>query len=131
VDKKVEIACGLIEKAAAHGIAQERLFIDPLVLALSAVTDALSGFTDTIRRIRERHGGVKFTSGLSNISYGMPSRKHINRAFLSYAVEAGMDSAIMDPTNREMYAAILAAEVLLGRDKHCRKYNGAFRAGRL
>jgi 5-methyltetrahydrofolate--homocysteine methyltransferase len=42
-----------------------------------------------------------------------------------------MDSAIMDPTNREMYAAILAAEVLLGRDKHCRKYNGAFRAGRL
>jgi 5-methyltetrahydrofolate--homocysteine methyltransferase len=131
VDKKVEIACALIDKAASHGIAEERLFLDPLVLALSAVGDALLGFTDTIRRVRQRHTGVKFTSGLSNISYGMPSRKHINRVFLSYAVEAGMDSAIMDPTNKEMYAAILASEVLLGRDKHCRKYNGAFRAGRL
>jgi 5-methyltetrahydrofolate--homocysteine methyltransferase len=131
VDKKVEIACGLIDKAAKYGIAEERLFLDPLVLALSAVGDALSGFTDTIRRVRQKHAGVKFTSGLSNISYGMPSRKHINRTFLSYAVEAGMDSAIMDPTNKEMYAAILASEVLLGRDKHCRKYNGAFRAGRL
>jgi 5-methyltetrahydrofolate--homocysteine methyltransferase len=131
VDKKAEIGCSLIEKAAKYGIGEERLFIDPLVLAMSAVNDALLAFTGTIRRIRERHGKVKFTSGLSNISFGMPARKHINRVFLSYAIEAGMDSAIMDPANREMYATILAAEVLLGRDKHCRKYNGAFRAGRL
>jgi 5-methyltetrahydrofolate--homocysteine methyltransferase len=130
-DKKTRIACSLIEKAAEHGIAEERLFIDPLVLALSAVNNALTGFTESIRRIREKHPGVKFTSGLSNISYGMPARKYINRGFLAFAMEAGMDSAIMDPTSKEMYAALLAAEVLLGQDRYCRNYNQAYRAGRL
>jgi 5-methyltetrahydrofolate--homocysteine methyltransferase len=130
-DKKTRIACALIEEAATYGISEERLFIDPLVLALSAVNNALTGFTESIRGIREKHPGVKFTSGLSNISYGMPARKYINRIFLAFALEAGMDSAIMDPTSREMYAALLAAEVLLGRDKYCRIYNRAYRAGRL
>jgi 5-methyltetrahydrofolate--homocysteine methyltransferase len=129
--KKTSIACSLIEKAAEYGIAEERLFIDPLVLALSAVNDALTGFTESIRDIRKKHPGVLFTSGLSNISFGMPARKYINRIFLALAIEAGMDSAIMDPTSREMYAALLAAEVLLGRDKYCRNYNRAYRAGRL
>jgi 5-methyltetrahydrofolate--homocysteine methyltransferase len=130
-DKKTDIACSLIEKAAEHGIAEDRLFIDPLVLALSAVNDALTGFTESIRQIREKHPGVHFTSGLSNISFGMPARKYINRGFLAFALEAGMDSAIMDPTSKEMYAALLAAEVLLGRDKYCRNYNQAYRSGRL
>jgi 5-methyltetrahydrofolate--homocysteine methyltransferase len=130
-DKKTQIAWALIEKAAEYGIAPERLFIDPLVLALSAVNNALPGFTESIRQIRSKHPAVHFTSGLSNISFGMPARKYINRGFLAFAIEAGMDSAIMDPTNKEMYAALLAAEVLLGRDKRCRNYNGAYRAGRL
>ncbi|MDR2053111.1 MAG: dihydropteroate synthase [Treponema sp.] len=130
-DRKVEIACSLIEEAAKHGIAEQNLYIDPLVLALSAVNDSLSGFTESIRKIRSKHQDVKFTLGLSNISYGMPARKYINRFFLAFALEASMDSAIMDPTSKEMYAALLAAEVLLGRDRHCRNYNKAFRAGRL
>jgi 5-methyltetrahydrofolate--homocysteine methyltransferase len=130
-DKKTQIACSLIEQAAGYGIAEERLFIDPLVLALSAVNDALTGFIESIRQIRQQHPDVHFTSGLSNISFGMPVRKYINRGFLAFAMEAGMDSAIMDPTSKEMYAALLAAEVLLGRDKYCRNYNRAYRAGRL
>jgi 5-methyltetrahydrofolate--homocysteine methyltransferase len=130
-DEKTRIAWALIEKAAEYGIAPERLFIDPLVLALSAVNSALTSFTESIRQIRSKHPAVHFTSGLSNISFGMPARKYINRGFLAFAMEAGMDSAIMDPTSKEMYTALLATEVLLGRDKHCRNYNGAFRAGRL
>jgi 5-methyltetrahydrofolate--homocysteine methyltransferase len=130
-DKKAEIACTLIEDAEKYGIAEENLYVDPLVLALSAVNDSLLGFKEAIGKIREKHPCVHFTSGLSNISYGMPARKYINRLFLAFALEAGMDSAIMDPTGKEMYAALLAAEVLLGRDKHCRNYNRAFRAGRL
>jgi 5-methyltetrahydrofolate--homocysteine methyltransferase len=130
-DKKTQIAWALIEKAAEHGIAPERLFIDPLVLALSAVNNALTGFTESIRQIRDKYPAAHFTSGLSNISFGMPARKYINRGFLTFAIEAGMDSAIMDPTSKEMYAALLTAEVLLGRDRRCRNYNGAYRAGRL
>jgi hypothetical protein len=106
-------------------------FIDPLVMALSAMNNALAGFAESVREIRKKHPDVKFTSGLSNISYGMPARKYINRGFLAFALEAGMDSAIMDPTGKEMYAALLAAEVLLGRDKRCQNYNRAYRSGRL
>jgi 5-methyltetrahydrofolate--homocysteine methyltransferase len=129
--KKAEIASSLIVKAGEHGISEDRLYVDPLVMAVSAVNNALAAFVDAIRLIREKHGGAHFTSGLSNISYGTPARKNINRGFLFYAIEAGMDSAIMDPVNKDMYAAILTAELLLGRDKHSRNYNKAFRAGRL
>jgi 5-methyltetrahydrofolate--homocysteine methyltransferase len=130
-EKKAEIASSLIVKAGAYGIGEDRLYVDPLVMAVSAVNNALAVFVDAIRLIREKHGGVCFTSGLSNISYGTPARKNINRGFLFYAIEAGMDSAIMDPADKGLYAAILTAELLLGRDKHSRNYNKAFRAGRL
>jgi 5-methyltetrahydrofolate--homocysteine methyltransferase len=129
--QKAEIASSLIVKAGEHGIGEDRLYVDPLVMAVSAVSNALPAFIDAIKLIREKHGGTHFTSGLSNISYGTPARKNINRGFLFYAIEAGMDSAIMDPTNRDLYAAILTAELLLGRDKHSRNYNKAWRAGRL
>lgn len=52
---------------------------------------------------------VKITSGLSNISFGMPYRKIVNLCFLTIAVFSGMDSAIMDPCNKDMLAALLAA----------------------
>ena len=130
-DKKVEIAGVLIDKAKFYGISEDRIFIDPLVLALSAVNDALLSFTETLSRVRAKYANVKFTSGLSNISFGMPNRKLINRNFLAYAIEAGMDSAIMDPTNKDIYSTILASEVLLGKDKYCKNYNRAYRKGRL
>jgi len=130
-DKKVEIGSRLIEKAGEYGIAHERLLIDPLVLSLAAVNDSLLNFLEAIRQLKAIYPGVGFTSGLSNISFGMPKRKYVNRNFLVLALAAGMDSAIMDPTNDDMFATILAAEVLLGRDKYCRSYNTAFRKGRL
>jgi 5-methyltetrahydrofolate--homocysteine methyltransferase len=67
--------------------------------------------------------------GLSNISFGLPARSFINRAFLTLALQAGLDSAIIDPLDREMAAALVAAELVLGRDRHCLRYTRAFRAG--
>lgn len=129
--RKTEIAFELIEKAAAYGIGPERIYIDPLVLALSAVNDSMLNFMEAIRNIKAKYPTVKITSGLSNISYGMPYRKIVNQNFLALALSAGMDSAIVDPTNRDTYATILAAEALLNQDRFCRKYNKAYRAGRI
>lgn len=129
--KKVDIASGLIDQAAEYHIDQERIFIDPLVLSLSAINDAMLNFMEAIRRIREKYPNVHFTSGLSNISYGMPYRKIVNQNFLSLALSVGMDSAIMDPTNRDMYATVLAVEALMNQDRCCRKYNKAYRAGKI
>lgn len=130
-EHKAAIGLHLIEKAEAYGIAPDRIFIDPLVLSLSVVGEALLSFTQTLRQIRENYPTVHFTSGLSNISFGMPKRKLINQNFLAFALEAGMDSAIMDPTDKVMRAEIFAAEAILGRDKFCRAYNRAYRRGAL
>ena len=129
--RKSAIAQTLIEKADAYSIAQDRLFIDPVVLALSAVNSALITFMEAVRSIKAAFPLVHITSGLSNISFGMPCRKLINQSFLALAMSAGMDSAIIDPTNRETAATILAVEVLLGKDAFCRRYNVAYRKGLL
>ena len=131
VETKVGIAFAIIEKASGFGIAPERFFIDPLVLSLATANDSMLQFIESIRRIRDKYPSVRFTSGLSNISYGMPARKLVNRNFLTLALSAGMDSAIMDPLNKEMMETVLAAEALLGRDRHCRNYNKAYRAGKI
>ncbi len=129
VESKVRIGIDLIEKAAKYGISEDRVYIDPLVMALSAVNDSFICFSETIKELKKVYPNVKTTSGLSNISFGMPYRKAINLHFLTLAIYAGMDSAIIDPTNRDVTTSVLATEALLNRDKHCRKYTVAYRKG--
>jgi 5-methyltetrahydrofolate--homocysteine methyltransferase len=130
-DTKAKIGLSLIEKAAKYGINPERIYIDPLVLSVSAVSDAMLQFMKAIELIKTHYPTVHYTSGLSNISYGMPVRSLINRNFLTLALSAGMDSAILDPLNASIMETLLAVEVLLDKDKHCRNYNKAYRAGKI
>ncbi|MEG1497320.1 MAG: methyltetrahydrofolate cobalamin methyltransferase [Clostridiales bacterium] len=127
--KKVEIAGALIDKASHFGIEPNRIFIDPLVLSLAAVNDCMLSFMEAVQKIKTLYPTVKTVSGLSNISYGMPYRKIVNLNFLALALSAGMDAAIIDPEKKDLYSSIYAVEALLNRDKHCRKYNKAFRDG--
>ncbi|MDR1179788.1 MAG: methyltetrahydrofolate cobalamin methyltransferase [Spirochaetales bacterium] len=126
---KFDIAVTIIEKARGYGIAVDRIFIDPLVTALSAKGESLLSFNETLVSIKNKYPEVHITSGLSNISFGMPYRKAINQQFLTLAMAAGMDSAIMDPTSDDMRTTLYAVEALLGRDRNCRKYLSAFRKG--
>lgn len=130
-DKKAAIAFDLIEKADKFGITPDRILVDPLVMAVSAVSDSMLVFMESIRLIKAKYPTVLTTSGLSNISFGMPYRKVINLNFLALSMSAGMDSAIIDPTNRDVTATILAVDVLLNRDRCCRKYNKAYRTGKI
>lgn len=130
-DTKVHIATELIEKAIVHGIDPSRIHIDPLVMSVATVPDAMQIFMEASRRIKEAYPTVKITAGLSNISYGLPQRSLINQGFLTLALSAGLDSALIDPLNKNMRATMMAAEVLLGKDKHCRRYSKACRAGKL
>lgn len=130
-EDKVRIAFELIEKAAQYGVSPDRIHIDPLVLALSAVNTAAVNFCDAIRQIKEKYPTVKITAALSNVSYGMPVRKLINQTFLTIALAAGLDSGIVDPARPEIIETVFAAEALLGKDRLCRKYNNAYRSGRI
>jgi 5-methyltetrahydrofolate--homocysteine methyltransferase len=128
-DIKFEIAGNIIEKARGYGIADDRLFIDPLVTTLSTTQDSLIAFTAAVRMIKDKYPDVHITSGLSNISFGMPYRQAINRQFLALAMAAGMDSAIMDPLSADMRSTLYATQALLGLDEFCMEYLTAYRRG--
>ncbi|HLA29207.1 MAG TPA: dihydropteroate synthase [Syntrophales bacterium] len=119
----------VIEATRAAGIPDQHIYVDPLAMAISTNTQSGQIFFDTIRSIHSAHPDVHFTAGLSNISFGLPARSFINRAFLTLAIAAGLDSAILDPLDQELKAALLAAELVLGRDRHCLNYTRAYRAG--
>jgi 5-methyltetrahydrofolate--homocysteine methyltransferase len=129
VEKRLEIARTIIDRAGAAGIAPNRLHIDPLVMALSAEGSSMTAFMQCAAAIKQWEPDIHITSGLSNISYSLPQRRSVNQAFLTLAMGAGMDSAIMDPLNKQMMAAVYATEALLEKDRLCLKYIKAYRKG--
>ena len=126
VERRMKIFFGIMEKAKQYGIAPSRLHIDPLVVTLGTDQTALTVFADCCRRIKYEYPEIHITSGLSNISFGLPVRKNINQAFMVLAMNAGMDSAIVDPTNKNMIGMIYATNALLERDEYCLGYIGKF-----
>lgn len=131
VQTRVDITKILVEKAQKYDITPDRIHIDPLVLALSADNQSLLNFVDALKAIKSLYPTIKITSGLSNISFGMPLRKIVNQHFLTVATYTGMDSAIMDPCNRDMYTTLVTMEALLGRDRLCRNYSNAYRKNKI
>ncbi|RHO61112.1 methyltetrahydrofolate cobalamin methyltransferase [Eubacterium sp. AM05-23] len=130
VERKVEIAKSMIDKAVKYGVALNKLHIDPCVMALSTSASAMENFEECIMRIHEYAPEVKVTGAISNISFEMPVRSLVNKSCITLAIKAGLDSAIIDPCNFEMIGTIYATEALTMRDKSGRKYNRAFRKGK-
>lgn len=126
VERRMKVFHGIMEKAKEYGIAPSRLHIDPLVVTLSTDETALTVFADCCRQIKAEYPEIHITSGLSNISFGLPVRKNINQAFMVLAMNAGMDSAIVDPTNKNMIGMIYATNALLERDEYCLNYIAKF-----
>ena len=121
----------LIAELSGVGFAVSDIYIDPLVQPIS--TDNAKGrmVLDAVRGIKDSHPEVHITGGLSNISYGLPQRKIINRTFISLMMEAGMDSAIVDPLDEKIMAVIKTADMLLGNDNFCMNFLKGVRAGRI
>ncbi len=128
--KKLEIAKSIIDKAAKFGVKLSSLHIDPCVMALSTMPGAMGDFETMITEIHGYAQEVNVTGAISNISFEMPARKYVNLACISYAIRAGLNSAICDPCNSDMMGAIYAAEALCQLDKGGRKYNRAYRQGK-
>ena len=112
-------------------IPRDRLYVDPLVRPVSTNPEQVPQVLDMIRRVRGEGGGAKTTCGLSNISFGLPQRGHLNRTFLALAIGAGLESAILDPLAPGMMPTVLAAACLAGEDAFCMNYITAQRQGRL
>ena len=127
--KKVEIAKRIIDKADKYGVALNKLHIDPCVMALATMPSAMEDFIYCIRNIHAYAPEVKVTGAISNISFEMPARRFVNMNCMAYAMDAGLDSAILDPCSQDMMGTIYACDALQMRDKGGRKYNRAYRKG--
>ncbi len=119
----------LVKELNGIGIATENIYIDPLVQPIS--TDSNKGVMvlDAVRGIKARYPQVHITGGLSNISYGLPQRHIINRTFVTLMMDAGMDSAIIDPLDKKIMASIQTADMLLGNDAFCMNFLKSVRSG--
>ncbi len=119
----------IMGKAKEYGIAPSRIHIDPLVEMLCTSENGIETNIEVISTVREKYSGIHITAAVSNISFNLPVRKMINLGFTVLAMKAGLDSAILDPTNRDMMGLIYATEALLGMDDYCMEYISAYREG--
>lgn len=126
VEKRIQIAEKIIDRATAMGIPMADIVIDPLALTMGAEPEAGKIGLESISAISERFG-VNITMGASNISYGMPDREAINATFLAMAIGVGMTCPITNPLKEQVAMAVLAADLCLGRDEYGANWIGAFR----
>jgi len=122
-------AITLVKGLNTIGIPTASIYVDPLVQPIS--TDSLKGVMvlSAVRAIKAKFPEVHISGGLSNISYGLPQRKIVNRTFLALMMHAGMDSAIIDPLDKKIMATIRTADMLLNHDDYCMNYLKGVRSG--
>ena len=142
VQGRLDNAGAIFAAAAERGIPAADCHVDLLVLPVAVDADAGNAFLDAARRFRAAHGAdVRLTGGLSNVSFGLPNRKLLNDTFLALAMDAGVDSGIIDPVaidvarvrglDRAARPFALAVDVLTGSDVFAMEYLTAYRAGEL
>jgi 5-methyltetrahydrofolate--homocysteine methyltransferase len=118
-ETRLAIAGRIIEQAVRMGIPQEDVVIDPLVMTVSADSQAAVITLKTIKLVREKFG-VNINLGASNVSFGLPDRHTLNQAFLALAMGAGATCAITDPM--KLTLTIRGADLLMGRDSYGARY---------
>jgi len=121
---RVRVAHKIVEKVEAAGIPREDLVIDCLAFAVGAEPASGVAVIEAIQRIKAELG-VNMTMGASNVSFGLPDRELINNAFVVMATAAGATCLIVDAA--KVRSIILAADLVLGRDKRARRYIEAYR----
>jgi 5-methyltetrahydrofolate corrinoid/iron sulfur protein methyltransferase len=128
-EDRVRVAKSLYQKLTEAGVPEDNIYFDPLVKPISAVEKAGVEVLESIKYIKSSYPNVHFTCGLSNVSYGLPNRKILNRLFVVQTMTMGMDGYILNPTDKEMMGVIYASMALLGQDSYCMNYLTAHRKG--
>ena len=129
VEKRLAACEMIITHLTRLGVKAEQIFFDPLVLPIAVDSSQGMVTLKTIEQIKSRYPAAKTVIGLSNISYGLPKRKLVNRAFLLMAIYAGLDAVILDPLDTKVMSLIKVADMLTGKDSSCRGYMRAHRKG--
>lgn len=129
-DERFEIARKIFDRARRDDFPTEDLYFDALIRPVSTEPLQAQEFLKALPLIKKLDD-VKTVCGLSNVSYGLPNRSVINATFLSMAINAGLDAAILDPTDKLVTSCVAASRAVLCLDGYCAEYIKAYREGRL
>lgn len=129
--EKVEAAVELVTRLTESNVTEEDIYIDPLVYPIATDINSAKSTLDAVRIIRKQFPRINLICGLTNVSYGLPGRKLINRSFLIAAIVMGLNAAIIDPTDKKLMASLKAGVLINGEDAYSRDYLEAFRGGML
>ena len=127
-EDRFAVAKQIFDLCTGAGLPAEDLWIDPLVMAVSADPSAPGVTMETLKLVKDRLPS-RTTGGLSNVSFGLPNRGLLNRTFVAMCAGLGLDGLIVDVRNKQMMATIKSVEALRGEDNFCGSYLKAHRAG--
>ena len=119
--ERIKEARALLDKCDRAGLNRSRLYIDTICIAVGSSPEQGREVLTATREIKQRLGVKTFTA-ISNVSFGLPNRRLLNRTFLTMLIEAGLDGAIMDPTDKGIMEAVYASRALVGLDEYCLQY---------
>lgn len=131
IKDRVQAGAQIVTRLTKAGIPLEKIYVDPLIQPVSVDTRMGKAALGAISEIMNKFPGINTICGLSNVSFGLPCRHLLNRAFLTLGIGHGLSAAILDPTDNRLLATLRAAEVLLDRDEFCGRFIEAYQKGLL
>ena len=123
---RVDIANKIITEAAKYGIGKNEIIVDPLAMAVSSNAESANITLEAVKMLHE--SGIKTSLGVSNVSFGLPSRPDVNAVFYTMAMQNGLDCAIINPHSDEMMKAWYGFNALTGKDENFADYIEHFSA---
>ena len=120
-DGRIRIAEKIIAEAGKYGIKKKDIVIDALAMTISSEPEGAKVTLETLRRLRDEVK-VNTVLGVSNISFGLPSRPVINSAFYTMAMMNGLSAGIINPSSEDMMKAWYAYHALMDFDPNCERY---------
>jgi len=120
-DDRLQEAHAPLEKCRGVGIGLHRIYVDVVCMSVGSSQEQGVQALEAVRRVKNELG-IKILVAVSNVSFGLPNRRLLSRTHLRMLLEAGLDVAIMNPTDTDMLDTIYASHALLGTDKYCVEY---------
>ena len=118
---RIRIAGKIIREAEKFGIKKKDLVIDVLAMTVSSDPEGAKVTLEALKGVREKYG-VCTVLGVSNISFGLPSRPVINAHFYTMAMQAGLSAGIVNPSSEEMMRSYYAYCALTDQDPNFEAY---------
>jgi len=131
LDGRMRITRDIMAKLEEVGVEPDRAYVDHLVRPTSTNPGQARLILDAITMTKQEFPAVHICLGLSNISFGLPARNNLNRAFFAMLLAAGCDGVIIDPCEEGMRDTLYSSRAVLGLDDYCMDYLKAQRAGEL